>query len=590
MFAPAYNQQLVAIADRAAHAPHGQRESIYQAACVALSVSRATLLKHLKTAAVMKPRKQRNDAGQVTMPKDEAEILSAWMNEGYRKNARKITSLKEAVEILRANGEIKAATLDKNTGELIPLSDSAISRALTAYGLHPNQLRRATPCTNLQSLHPNHCWQVDASVCVIYYLPGGDTQMVELDEAVHYKNKPENLRAIEKFRVIRYVLADHASGLIRYRYYPHSESGEHTVRFLAWAMAKKQGNDPFHGRPDMLMVDPGATSGGLVKRFCYRMGIKLIINKVHNARAKGAVEKGNHLIETSFEQTLRFLKPRPASFEELNGLAETYQLWWNATKVHTRTKKTRFAVWLTITAEQLIITPCAEVLLELATQEPIKRKVQQDLTTSFKGRIWDVSEVPGVTVKGDIYVHWHPFMIDTAMAVLWDEHGHEQHIALPEIKINALGFKENAAVMGEEHKAKGDTVLETNRKRIQQIAAGTNGIEETEKKRGSKDYIPFNGKIDPLLTAKQALPDFLPKRGTVLELSTPTTVGLKLNSFEMVKWLKGRMGAEFAPEITQDLLQRYPDGATEIELEAVLQDLQAGRSAKGGAVLRVVNG
>jgi len=489
---------------------------------------------------------------------------------------------------LRNNGEIIAATVDAETGELVPLSESAIANGLRTYNLHPDQLRQATPHTNLQSLHPNHVWQVDGSVCVIYYLPDGNSELVELDDAVHYKNKPQNLKAIEQFRVIRYVVSDHASGVIRYRYYPHSESGEHTVRFLSWAMAPKPGNDPFHGAPLIVMVDPGATSGGLVRRFCARMGIELIVNRRRNPRAKGSVEKGNHLVETSFEQALRFMKKRPANFEELNALAETYQLWWNATKEHSRTQRTRFAVWLTITAEQLRITPSAEVLLSLATDEPIKRQVRGDLTVSFKNRVWKVDHVPGVYVKSDVFVHWHPFMADTAMAVVWGEDGQEQHIALYEDKTNALGFRESAAVIGEEHKAKADTVADTNRKRVQQLASGTDTLAETEKKRDNKHYVPFEGRIDPLVASKQVLPTFMAKRGTELGVVAPSVELLRMNAVQAAKWLHGRLGSEYRPELLAEVQARFPEGPTEEDLENVLADLAAGRSATGRAKLQAV--
>lgn len=585
---PAYIRQLVGIADAVAAAGHGEKESIYQRACQELGKSRGTLLRHLKQVAVSKPRKRRADAGVVTLSQQDADMIAAYCLEGYRKNNRKITPLKEAVQVLRDNGLITAATIDEATGELVPLSDSAIANALRIYKLHPDQLRIATPHTNLKSLHPNHVWQVDGSVCVIYYLPDGSAELVELDDAVHYKNKPENLKAIEQFRVIRYVVADHASGVVRYRYYPHSESGEHTVRFLAWAMAPKTGNDPFHGAPMIVMVDPGATSGGLVRRFCTRMGIELIVNKRRNPRAKGSVEKGNHLVETSFEQALRYMKKRPANFDALNALAETYQLWWNATQVHSRTKKPRFDVWLTITAEQLRITPSAEVLLSLATDEPIKRQVRGDLTVSFKNRAWKVDHVPGVYVKSDVYVHWHPFMVDTAMAVIWGEDGQEQHIALYEDKVNALGFRDSAAVIGKEHKAKADTVADTNRKRVHQLAAGTDTLAATEKKRDHKHYVPFDGKVDPLLASKQELATFMPKRGTLLDVQAPTVELLKLNPVQAAKWLLGRLGSDYQGELLADVQARFPEGPTEEDLEQVLADLAAGRSATGRAKLQAV--
>jgi hypothetical protein len=585
---PAYIQQLIAIADAANAAPHGEKEAIYQRACASLGKSRATLMAHLKRVAVRCPRKRRADAGQVELLREEADILSAYLMEGYRKNNRKITSLKEAVEVLRANCKILAGCIDPDSGEIRYLSESAIARGLRVYALHPDQLRQATPHTRLQSLHPNHVWQVDASVCVVYYLPDGGTGMAELDQAVHYKNKPENLRAIEQFRVIRYVLSDHASGLIRYRYYPHAESGVHTVSFMAWAMAAKPGNDPFHGAPFIVMVDPGATSGGLVRRFCERMGIELIVNKSHNARAKGQVEKANHLVETSFEQALRYMAKRPRNFDEINKLAETFQVAWNYTKIHSRHNQPRFAVWMTIKPDQLRTVPNADVLLSLATDEPIKRQAQCDLTVQFKNRTWDVSGVPGVMVKGDVFVHWHPFMADTAMAVVWGEDGREQHIALPEVKKNALGFHENDAIIGQEHKAKADTVADTNRKRIQRIAAGTDTLEATEKARERKDYTPFGGAIDPFAHMPKELPTMLKQRGTAHDVNAPEVELIRMTLVQMAKWLQGRLQDDYRPEMLADLGRRFPDGATEPDLEQVLADIAAGRTAAGRANLKAV--
>lgn len=585
---PAIIQRLVAVAAAASTAAHGQKEPIYQAAMLELGINRATFFRKLKAVAPRAPRKRRTDAGNVVLPMDEALILSAYLMEGYRKNNRKITSLKEAVTVLRANGKIIAGSIDTGTGEITELSLSAIGNALRCYTLHPDQLRQATPHVNLQSLYPNHVWQVDGSVCVIYYLPGGGAELVELDQAVHYKNKPQNLKAIEQFRVIRYVVTDHASGTVRYRYYPHSESGEHTVMFIAWAMAPKASNDPFQGAPKIIMVDPGATSGGLVRRFCARMGIELIVNQQGNPRGKGSVEKGNHIVETTFEQALRYTKERPKDFNDINQMAERFQLWWNSTEIHSRTKKTRFAVWLTITAEQLRTTPAADVLLSLATNEPVNRKVNGDLTIGFKSRVWNVSEVPGIFIGDTVAVHWHPFMDDTAMAVLFGEDGHEQHIALPEIKRNELGFLESAAVIGEQFKAAGDTVADTNRKKIQRISTGATTQDEAEKKQRNKNHIPFNGEIDPLKHTRGELPTFMQKRGTALNVQAPTVELLKMNPVQTAKWLHGRLGSDYRPELLADVQARFPGGPTEEDLETILVDLAAGRSATGKANLRAV--
>jgi len=174
------------------------------------------------------------------------------------------------------------------------------------------------------------------------------------------------------------------------------------------------------------------------------------------------------------------------------------------------------------------------------------------------------------------------------MAVIWGEDGQEQHIALYEDKVNALGFHESSAVIGEEHKAKPDTIADTNRKRVHQLAAGTDTLAATEKKRDNKHYVPFDGRVDPLLASKQELATFMPKRGTVLDVKAPTVELLKLNPVQSAKWLLGRLGSDYRPELLADVQARFPEGATEEDLEQVLADLAVGRNATGRAKLQAV--
>lgn len=589
---PLHTQRLVALAKAAELASYGGKESLYQQACAELGMARATLLKHLKTVAPKAPRKQRCDAGDIELSLEEALLISAYCMEGYRKNDKKIIFVNDAVSILRQNKHIIAGRVNAKTGEMTPFSESTIHRALRRYVLHPEQLRQATPHTPQQSRHPNDVFQVDASVCVLYYLPNGKSAIVELDKAEHYKNKPENIKAIEKLRVIRYVLTDHFSGLVRFKYYPHAESGEHTVRFLAWAIAPKpnKDQDPFHGAPNIVEVDPGATASGLVALFCQRMSIRLLVNKSRNPRAKGSVERANDLIETNFESKLRFLAKRPASFDELNALAERFQLHFNMTKIHTRTQQTRFAVWLTITAEQLRTTPSEDILLSLVTEKSKECTVRGDLTVQYKTRFWNVEAVPNVFIGDKLAVHWHPFIANSAMAVVIGEDGHETYIALPEITQNQGGFLDIAAYIGDDYKQRPDTIADTNRKLVHRIAAGTETLKATEKKRASKGYVPFDGQINPFAEIDSyQMPSFMAKRGTELPMNMPNVELLRMNAVQMAKWMMGRLGEDWQPSMTMLLKQQFPNGATEPELEQVLVALKTGKPT-GKQHLTIVGG
>ena len=49
-----------------------------------------------------------------------------------------------------------------------------VARALRGYGLHPEQLRRLPAAQQQSTPHPNHTWQMDASVCTLFYLDDDD--------------------------------------------------------------------------------------------------------------------------------------------------------------------------------------------------------------------------------------------------------------------------------------------------------------------------------------------------------------------------------------------------------------------------------
>lgn len=581
---PQQQAMLAGFATRLETARHGERAAILGEAQAALGVSSQTAYRWLAPHR-LGDRKRRADAGVTAVTLAEAQQVAAVIAAGPRMNGKRIVSLTDAVAWLRANGRvIGGRVIDDETGEVGQLSDTAISRALRSYRLHPGQLDAPTPHQPLSSPHPNHTWQVDASVCVVYYLPAGGVGLCDLKAAVHYKNKPENLKAIETFRVIRYVATDHYSGTLRVRYYPHSESGEHTVRFLAWLMAPKANPaDPFHGAPLQVMVDPGATSAGLVKQFCRRLGITLIVNKPGNPRAKGQVEQGNNLWETKFESGLRFQQQRVRDFDDLNALADRFQLHFNATAIHTRHGKARFALWLTIAPAQLRITAPAATLLQLATREPATCTVRGDLAIRFMGRLFDVKAVPGVAVRGKLKVHWHPFIEQTAMAVFSDEDGRETHLPLPEITLNAAGFQTRAAEIGSEFKAMPDTAQDTNRKTLQRLMTGETTQESALAARRKKGFVPFDGALNPFAEAESApaIP-FLPRAGTPLAIEAPTVASRVISVTEAALRLADEMGEAWRADYFDWLQKRHPQGIGEDQLARLAAQWQ-GRDGETGA-------
>ena len=163
---------------------------------------------------------------------------------------------------------------------------------------------------SLRSLHPNHVWQIDASRCVLFYLPRaskGDSGLRIMDHTDFYKNKPANVIKVINESLWRYVVTDHTSGWNYSTYVTGGENATNLVDVLIDAMHRREGEAMF-GVPLMVMLDPGsANTSAIFKNLCKALRIHVQINKPKNPRAKGQVEKGQDITERDFESTLRLL-------------------------------------------------------------------------------------------------------------------------------------------------------------------------------------------------------------------------------------------------------------------------------------------
>lgn len=585
---PAIVQRLVQLVQAAAAAPRGAKQALYDAASVELGLSRPTLYRYMEQVTVKPTRKQRSDAGDVLLCRDDARTISALLMTSARKTGKRLMSVGQAVDILRANGEIRAEALEEATGELTRLSDSAIARALRSYGLHPDQLNRPTPAVELKSLHPNHVWQIDASICVLYYLNArtakeAGLQVMERDK--FYKNKPANLKRIEADRVWSYEVTDHNSGAIFVNYVMGAESGVNLAESFIAAIQKRDG-DPMHGVPFILMMDMGsANTSGLFGNLARRLSVQLIAHAPGNARATGQVEKARDQIERSFESGLRLQPVRDLA--ELNACAQRWACWYNGNKIHSRHGKTRYDQWLTIGLEQLRIAPPVELCFELLSATPETRKVSDTLTVSFKGREFDVTSVPGVMVGEKLHITLNPYVLDAAQVLLKDADGHELLHSVPQVLRDAAGFREDANVIAEDYARPADTVLDTNRKEVERFAydATTDAEAAAKRKAGA---VPLGSRVDPYKVIEQAPQrTFMPRRGTdmapaVTTSSTPMPSRL-LTQFEAAQAMVAK-GMTMNPELISTLKNLYADGVPEDQLDA----LQARLSVRSG--LRMVAG
>ncbi|QLO03847.1 DDE-type integrase/transposase/recombinase [Citrobacter freundii] len=585
----ALTERLVSVARAARDAGHGKRGAVYDAACAELGLSRATLLRKLKEVSVTDKRKKRVDAGRSALSREEAALISATLREATRKNGKRLYSIADAVETLRTNGFISAGRTDEETGEFFPLSEDTISRALRNYGLHPEQLDAPAPSSEMASLHPNHVWEIDASLCTLYYLSNGHKGLQVMDSAKFYKNKPANIASIASDRVWSYEITDHTSGWIYVEYVMGAESGENLCSVLINAMQERGGADVLHGVPKILYLDPGsANTAGMTKNMCRSLGINLIAHKPHNARATGQVEKARDIIERKLEPGLKFQPVN--SLEELNTLAVKWRSHFNATAVHSRHRKTRTDIWLKITAEQLLKAPSVEVCRELAVAAPESRKVTSKLRVPFRGIEYDVSAVPGVMVGEKLMITRNPWRTDAAQVVLTGEDGHEMFFLVDEVKKNEFGFAEKAAVFGESHKAVADTPAQTAAKEIEQLVTGTENATDAAAARKAK-ALPFGGRLDPYKHIDDTtLPTYMPRRGQASEVRSPRVEQRPLTHVEAAKVLREKFtasGHKWTPEHYRQLAAQYPDGVPEVALDEVMVTLT---TPARSSVISIVNG
>lgn len=569
-------------------ASHGDKDAVVSEACTALGdCSRHKFYQLARRVAGKCERQRRSDAGQMALAREEAALISAYMMSTFRRTGRGICSLKDALKELRACGAISAARLDEETGELFLLSETTVARALRAYDLHPEQMNRPTPHTNLRSPRPNWCWQMDASVCVIYYLPKGGAVIREMREEEFYSGKPDNWNKISGQMVIRYLMTDHLTDMRRLWYCQGAESGEHAADHLIRCMQRPE--DPrgmLWGVPKFLMVDPGsAQTGRKFRRLCKRLGIELIINKAGNARAKGQVEQGHNRVEVEFEHGLKSMAAEIRGVDDLNRLAYVWQRYKNAVEPHTRYDLPRFSAWLSIEPQHLVAPPSVEVCRDLAINDPTERTVTGDLMIQWGGEFYSVAAIPGIKVQDKVNVCLNPWRSQDGrpevVMVEEDDQGHEIHYPLPHQAKDAFGQFVNAATIGIDFKAPADTVLDTHRKEITRLITGESNQESADKKLKKPGAVPLAAyHIDPLKTEREAdLPAFIERGGAPHELAVER-VEPPLSMIKTLRALADAMGQALSADQNAFLVRRFPQGATRAQIAALVAQFSGNAPAE----------
>jgi transposase InsO family protein len=473
---------------------------------------------------------------------------------------------------------------DVETGELTLTSahPSTIARAMRQLGCHSGQLMRQSPGHGMQSLHPNHVWQLDVSTCVLFYLSNGGMEICE--EAAFNKNKPHNYERVSQLRVQRYLVVDHCVGAFYLQYLAGHESAQNLLDFLIPAFHPRAGR-PFYGVPKILMVDPGSAQASQVFRSLARaLDIEVKVHKAKNPRAKGGVETMHNHIEHQFEGRLH--GQRVQGFEQLNALADLWSAAFQSRAVHTRTKLTRFDGWMKIgqfPGALRVIEGGPEVTRALVMAEPVARVVDTLLQISFavpghEAATYSVAGIPGAANKEKVMVVTSPYTAPDIDVLTVNAQGEEARHRRSPIPKTDFGFDSTAAVIGQEFKSQADTFIDRERKTALRAAWGSDDpleIAKTKKGRGGQRGVAFAGAIDTFADVRQVpVPTYLPLSGTAIDLGTPAAESLMSATTACLR-MQQLLDEDWQPEHYAWLTQRFSGGISETQFRQLAETWQA---------------
>lgn len=564
------------IAAKLTAAEFGGKAAIVKTACEFLSLSKPQLYRELEKVGFKSERKQRSDKGKTVVPTEVAEMIGGMVHVATRANGKKTLPMTTALEMLIADGKAPK------------VSAATVARVMKQNMCHPKQLATPSAHTQQKSLHPNHVWQVDASVCVLFYLPKGGMQV--MDEKKFYKNKPANVKKIENDRVIRYVMTDHYSGSIYVEYVTGSESSENLIEVFLNGIQKRSAQEPLHGVPNILYADKGcANTSGLFKNLLERLDVTFIAHATGNSQAKGQVENGNNIVETQFEGRLRFMQIN--NIQELNAHVASWRIYWNETKVHSRTKRTRNAVWQTIKPEQLRIAPPMELCRELISTVPVERTVKANLTVShaiqgYGSQDYDVRHVDGVYPKAKLQIVVNPYRAPCIDVITKDQYGNDVIYTCEPMQVDWVGFGNDAAIIGEEIKAMPQSKIDENRKRILKKAYDADTLEQVDKAIAKKKPA-YEGQLNAMADVKAVeVPTYINRAGEQMQTETSRRQVAPVNLIQAAKQIRGLVGDLWTPECMAALKKSYPNG--EVPQDVIPEIAEGIKAATQKPKLRVV--
>lgn len=581
-------QRLIELARTLDNTTHRLRSHVVDSFANEYGWSRATVYRRLRKVGWSSGRKTRADKGNTSQDMNSLMELCATMRLGVRKNGKITMQVPNARSMLQANGR------DFN------VSNGRLNMLLKERGMDIASQKQDRPYQPQRSIHPNHAHQVDPSLCILYYLKDGSQHIMRDD--LFYKNKPENVARIENFRVWRYVLTDHYSSTIITKYYmARGETQANLYDFLLYAWGRSEGR-VFHGVPKILVWDKGsANTASAIKLALRALDVVDIPHTKGNPRAKGGVEQSNNLVEKLFESRLKY---EPVSnVDELNNAAEA---WYNAynsdsiphydsrlSRPQMAQPKARYALWQIIKKDQLRILPDEDLCRYLLSAEAVERKVKPDLTISFRHPsrkrtiYYDLAGIDGVYINAIVKVS--PLVYGDAQILLYVHNHLDEEIThiIDPVKADPFsGFPENAAIIGEEFKARPDTIIEKAGKEADRKAFPGLHLDDIEKAK-DKNKVPFEGKIDAhshLHNVKT--PSYMQRPGSELNIPNRRDVEIKpLSHIEACRRLLTELGPSDDINYHALVSQWYPDGVPEDEFNNLVS-----RITQPQTTLSVVNG
>lgn len=563
---------------RAADPCSGERGVIVKRLASAFGVSVNTAYLYLKKyAGWTSGKKPRRGKGETCVPEKLCRRIAELLLYP-RATGKEVMTLKLAVRIMKDNGE---GVADPETGEIIMPSVETISRAMRQYGCHPEQLKKGKPTGRVRSLHPNHVWQLDASVCILYRIRGAK-RVVFLDERTYNAKKPKNLIEIKNKRIVRYVVTDHTSGAFYVRYEQAAgETAEGVLRTLINFIDDRGNHDPAHGLPLILYTDPGpANTASLVTGFCEQLDVRLIHHAPGAVNATGAVESYQNIVERQFESRLRFMDVPDVAY--LQNEADRWRRHFCARVEHSRLKTTRNAAWLTIQEEQLR-TVSRDVLEALAHWKDERRNVGTDFVISVDThthhgvRAYDLRELAyhGLSARESVRVRLNPFKAPEIIAIMDMPDGTEKRFNVAPMEKDQYNQDMSAPVFGESYKAMPETHTEKVLKEIKKQAYGVDSAEEAERlhKAGKRPSSVTNIMAD----VKEA-PLYLGRKGQQVKVNAPTADPLPMSRVAFALMMKREH-----PDVWNDanasacmewLSFRYPDAVPGSEVEKVIAKMR----------------